>query len=140
MTPAEKVLSRASGVRKAGPDRWMFKSPNRDDRTASVSMRELPDGKILLHDFGGDDLESLLCGLGLETHDLFPEPLTVTERPRRRSLISTTDALRILASESNLVAIAAANLAHGVSLTDEDRARLLTAAGRIQTIEREAHA
>ena len=45
------------------------------------------------------------------------------------------DALRLLAEESNLIAIAGGNIAHGVQLTDEDRARVYLAANRIATIQ-----
>lgn len=45
------------------------------------------------------------------------------------------DALRVLAFESNLVAIAAGNIHYGVTLTDEDRGRVLLAAIRITTIQ-----
>ena len=44
------------------------------------------------------------------------------------------DALALLASETSLVAIAAANVAHGVALTQIDLNRLLTAASRIASI------
>jgi hypothetical protein len=43
-------------------------------------------------------------------------------------------ALQVLAFESTLAAVAAGNVAHGVKLTDQDRFRLLTAAGRINRI------
>ena len=44
------------------------------------------------------------------------------------------DALQLLAEESMIVAVAAANIAHGVILTDQDRERCLMAAGRINLI------
>jgi len=40
-------------------------------------------------------------------------------------------ALSVMAFESTLTAVAAANLANGVMLTDADRARLMVAANRI---------
>ena len=43
-------------------------------------------------------------------------------------------ALQVLAFEATLTAVAAGNMAHGVKLTDHDKARLLTAAGRITRI------
>ena len=43
-------------------------------------------------------------------------------------------ALEVLAFEANLVAIAAGNLALGVILTDADRARVMTATGRINRV------
>lgn len=43
-------------------------------------------------------------------------------------------ALQVLQQEAMLAAVAAANVAHGVTLSDVDRARLLQAAGRINRI------
>ena len=45
-------------------------------------------------------------------------------------------ALELLGGECMLVAVAAGNLAHGVALTDDDRRRLLQAAGRIDHVAR----
>ena len=45
-------------------------------------------------------------------------------------------ALALLGGECMLVAVAAGNLAHGVALTDDDRRRLLQAAGRIDHVAR----
>lgn len=55
-----------------------------------------------------------------------------SEKPRRPKPLSATDAIHVLALETRLVAIAAANLANGVKLTNQDRERLNTAAQRIQ--------
>lgn len=48
--------------------------------------------------------------------------------------ITAREALRALAFEAQLVAVAAENIAHGIALSDDDRARLLVAWGRITTI------
>ena len=55
-------------------------------------------------------------------------------RDYRPKPIPAGQAISLLAFESHLTAIAAANLAHGVVLSDKDRSRLLVAAGRIQHI------
>jgi len=54
--------------------------------------------------------------------------------PRRPAPLPPALAISVLATEANLAAIAAGNLGHGVQLTDQDRARLLQAAGRINAI------
>ncbi|GAB2467360.1 hypothetical protein GCM10027082_18750 [Comamonas humi] len=54
-----------------------------------------------------------------------------TQRP---TPISPRAALEILHAEAMLAAVAAGNVAHGVVLTDADRVRLMTAAGRIARI------
>jgi hypothetical protein len=52
--------------------------------------------------------------------------------PRQRPApLPPRAALEVMSFESNLIAVAAGNLANGVALTDVDRYRLLTAANRI---------
>lgn len=51
--------------------------------------------------------------------------------------LSPRAALGALAFEALVVAVSAVNLAKGLTLSDIDRARLMTAAGRIQGIERD---
>jgi hypothetical protein len=53
---------------------------------------------------------------------------------RRPSPLSARDALSLLQREARIVAVAAAGLAGGEPLTDDDRDRLLRAASRIEFI------
>ena len=55
-------------------------------------------------------------------------------RQHKPTALSPRAALEVLAFEANLVAIAAGNLALGVILTDADRARVMTATGRINRV------
>lgn len=56
-------------------------------------------------------------------------------RPHRKPLpFPARDALEVLAGEAMLTAVAAGNLARGVSLSQDDRDRLMQAAGRISVI------
>lgn len=52
--------------------------------------------------------------------------------------ITARDALRALHFEAFLVCIAAANLANGIELSEEDRQRLMQAFGRIDQIVEES--
>lgn len=65
--------------------------------------------------------------LGVWVEDGNPAPARPTPLPAR-------DALAVLAVEANLVAVAAANVGHGVALSQVDLHRLLQAAGRVQRI------
>ena len=55
-------------------------------------------------------------------------------RPQRPKPLPASQAIQVLQFESMLTYVAAGNIAHGVQLTDNDRARLLVASQRIQTI------
>ena len=52
-------------------------------------------------------------------------------KPQKPTPLTPRQALEVMAVESNLVAIAASNLAYGMALNPADLARLITAAKRI---------
>ena len=54
--------------------------------------------------------------------------------PTKPTPLSPRLALSVVAFESTLAAVAAGNVAHGVALTDADRARLMVAANRINRL------
>jgi len=54
--------------------------------------------------------------------------------PTKPTPLSPRQALSVMAFESTLAAVAAGNVAHGVTLTDADRARLMVAANRINRL------
>ena len=129
-TPAEKFLSRVEGVRQTGPGRWIFRVPTRKDKRPSGSARELPDGRLLIHDFAGDSAIDILAAVGLEMTDLYPETITNHGQSERRPFFST-DTLRCVAFEALVASAAAAALATGEPLSSVDRERLLVAAERL---------
>ena len=56
-------------------------------------------------------------------------------KQHRPKPLPAKEAIRVLAFESILTAVAAGNIANGVTLTDNDRARVLVAANRINKIQ-----
>jgi hypothetical protein len=73
MAPAERLLSTLDRVRQVGPGRWVAACPAHADRSPSLSIRELEDGRLLVHDFGGCDTASVLAAAGVPFSALFPE-------------------------------------------------------------------
>ena len=131
MTPAEKFLSRVDGVKQTGPGRWIFRVPTRKDKRPSGSLRELEDGRLLVHDFAGDSVPDILAAIGLEMSDLYPDRMEQAN-PGERRPFPAADALRCVAFECLVVAAAAAALAAGQPISSVDRERLLVAAERIR--------
>jgi DNA primase len=128
---ADVLLSRLDKVRQTGPGRWLARCSAHEDKSPSLSVRELDDGRVLVHCFAGCGIEEILGALGLEFDALFPEKL-IEHGKRERRPFPANDVLRALADESLLVAVAAANLGQKIELTDADRERLILAAARIQ--------
>ena len=127
----ERFLASLDKVKRTGPDRWIACCPAHEDRSPSLSVRELNDGRILLHDFGGCSVERVLDAVGLEWDALFPEkPIEHLSRERRP--FNAADVLECLSNEARIVAVASANLGQGLTLSSDDHERLLTAATRLE--------
>lgn len=132
--PIDLLLSRLAPfkLRDSGRDRWRACCPahgGSNSSTLSVGVRD--DGAVLLKCFHGCSTYEVAGALGLELSDLFPSRESHCAPLAKRRLISDRQALKLLHDEAQLVAMCGANIAHGVELTDDDKARLLTAAGRV---------
>ncbi len=68
----EKILERLDGVKPVGPSH-MAKCPSHVDKTPSLKLTELHDGRILLHCFAGCVPQDILMAIGLTMSDLFPD-------------------------------------------------------------------
>ena len=139
MSPAEKLLPHLDKLRKAGAGRWSARCCAHEDKGPSLAIRELDDGRLLLHCFAGCTVSEIVGAVGMTMEDLFPERAagehSAPQRPRK--IITATQALDMLHTEAQTAALCAANLAYGVTLTDDDRALLLQAAGRIAYVRQE---
>lgn len=133
---ADNLLSRLDKVKRSGPGRWMARCPDpaHNDKEPSLSVRELDDGRVLVHCFAGCDVASVLSAVGLTFDDLFPDRQMDTGKPGKpeRRPFPAADVLRAISFEVTVVAVAASRLCAGTPLSDADRDRLFIAAGRLE--------
>jgi hypothetical protein len=125
------VLSRLDRVKRTGADRWIACCPAHDDRGPSLSIREIEDGRVLLHCFAGCDVSEILAALSLEIGDLFPRALG-ENLSRERRPFPAADILRCISFEALVVATSVAAILGGEQFTEEERERLFVAIGRLQ--------
>jgi hypothetical protein len=130
MSAVAKLLDRLERVRQSGPGRWLASCPVHADRSPSLSIRELDDGRLLLHDFGGCETGDILAAVGLQLSDLFEKPLS-HNLSASRSRIPARDLLEILSEEISVAALIAADLLSRRSISELDWQRLARAAARI---------
>lgn len=129
---ADVLTSRLDKVRKTGNGRWVARCPAHDDKGPSLAIREIEDGRVLMHCFAGCESASVLASVGLQFEDLFPERIGGDTLRRERRPFNAADVLRCLSFESILLHQYAVSLSKGEPLTDANRERLLTAASRFQ--------
>lgn len=127
----ESLISRLERVKRTGTGRYMARCPGHEDRTASLSVRELDDGRLLLHCFAGCGVGEVLGAVGMTMTDLFPERIQSTTGKSERRPFPAADVLRALALECQVVAVIATDIAAGVVIEPKAKDRVLLAAGRI---------
>ena len=130
----DHILSRLHKVRGRNGN-WVACCPAHEDRSPSMTIRETPDGKILMHCFAGCSIAEIAESLNIDLSDLFP-PSEVEDykNPRGRRMrhhFLASDLLRIISFESTIVAIAASDMSRGRALTQMDKDRLMQACNRI---------
>ena len=126
----ETILSRVDKLKRTGQGRYIACCPAHADKRPSMNIRELDDGRVLIKCFGGCDNESILSALGLQFSDLFPEPVTPHGK-RERKPFNAYDVLACVRFEARITALAAIELSKGKPLTEQDKARLMLAASRL---------
>lgn len=140
---AEGLLARLERVTQCASDRWRATCPAHESRNGSqtLSVRELPDGTLLIKCFAGCEITAVLSAVGLELSDLFPcqhrAPIQGRPSQRPRHYHMVREALTALAHDSMVVVIAAEQLAGGVPLNGADMEILWRAAARIRSIMEE---
>lgn len=132
------LLARLEGVRQTGPGRWIARCPSHDDKSPSLSIRELDDGRVLVHDFAGCTFDEIIGAVGIEAHDLFPPRVAADHIKGERRPFPASDVLEAIADETFYVAFMAATMAQGHVLTAVDKALLDRSYDRIMEARRYA--
>jgi len=130
----ENILSRLEGVKQIGYGKWKARCCAHQDRTPSLYITEAED-RLLLHCFGGCEVNDILAAIGLTIEALFPERNQHTVghgRPMQTNRFPYADVMRGLSHEALVVAMGATAAASG-SLTEADRERIVAAAERIKS-------
>lgn len=132
----DTLLSRLDKPRQTGPGRWLACCPAHADKSPSMTIRELDDGRVLIHCFTGCPPADILAAVGLEFADLFPPkpPTDPHAKPERRPF-PALDILKALALEATIVLLAARDMleAGDLVLGRSGFDRLTLAADRIES-------
>jgi hypothetical protein len=127
----DDILPRLEKVKRTGKGNWLACCPAHEDRSPSLTIREEPDGRILVKCFAECAFEDIVNAVGLGWEPWFPPKQPEDFKPAVKRPFPAGDVLEALAAESLLVAVAACNLGNGFDLTNGDKERLILAMNRI---------
>lgn len=125
------VLSKLEGVRPNGRDQWMARCPAHGDKRASLSVRAVDDGRVLMHCFGGCNVGEVLGAIGMSIEDLFEKRLA-DGKPIKRNTFNALGVLRAISGEAMIVAMCGSRILDG-TLSEADRDRMFLAVGRVES-------
>ena len=129
---ADLLLSRLRKVRKSGLGEWVACCPAHEDRSPSLAVKQADDGRVLVHCFAGCSVADIAGAAGVSLADLAPDSLVDT---RVRPLpFSPSTALKALAFNAQIVALAASDLAQGRSLTVAEKDKLFDIAQEFNAV------
>jgi hypothetical protein len=132
VSAAAKLLDRLDRPRQTRPGSWAAGCPCcQSKRGRPLSVRELDDGRILLHAFCGCDTGAVLGALGLTLGDLFPKPLPQYSYAPTHSRIPAADRLAAIDHEVIVAGLILNDVLAAGSVAEAQRARLFQAAARI---------
>ncbi|WP_439518499.1 CHC2 zinc finger domain-containing protein [Hydrogenophaga sp.] len=139
--PEPRGYFESEGLTLKGPGKWKTTICNFHGGSDSMRVNVATGAWVCMScgEKGGDVLAFHMASHGLEFVDAAKALGCWVEdgrplRPQKPAPLPPRAALQVLAFEATLAAVAAGNVAHGVTLTEPDRFRLLTAAGRINRL------
>ena len=117
------LVERLQYARKVGENSWSARCPAHDDKNPSLSVTDLPDGRVRVKCFAGCGALDVITAVGLEWAALFPPVDTrykpIYSRPKDEE------------HERIVIAICEADRAAGKRLTKAEKARELEAFKRV---------
>jgi hypothetical protein len=134
----EALLDRLDGVRETGSNRFIARCPAHPDRTPSLAVSQVDDGRVLIHCFAGCEPETILGAVGLGFADVMPDSVRKSGplKPVRQRL-SARDALAALDHESLVVAIIGSDFLKHREIDEPTLSRLAAAVDRISNVRAE---
>lgn len=129
----DTLLHGLEKVKKTGHDKWQACCPAHDDKGPSLAIKELDDGRVLIHCFAGCSAIEILDSINLDWSALIPTKAIDHHVQKVRRAWIAIDVLNALAMEILIAWNFTKAMAIGTSLSTKDSERLLLCASRMQS-------
>lgn len=136
---ADSLISRLDGVKHTGIGRWIARCSAHDDKKPSLAIRELDDGRVLVHCFASCSVEDILAAVGLTFDALYPERAIDHHVKRERRPFFPQDVFDIALREITIATVIACDMHAQRTVNETGYKRLLTACGRLNNIAEAAY-
>lgn len=137
-SPLEKITNRLDGVYQSGDSyRAICSAHTSRHGSASLSLKETPEGGVLLHCFAGCAAHDVLAAIGLELKDLYPESIEHIRPGRaytRKAAFTPREALKLLSQEVMIASIFISDVIAGRQISQDDWQRFLMVEERITQV------
>jgi hypothetical protein len=134
MSRINNIVSRLEKVKQTSTEQYIAICPSHQDKSPSLSIKELPDGRVLINCFAGCSASEILGSIGLSLEDLYPESKGSFKSEKRP--FSSSHGLNMIGYESSIILACAGFLREGKELSEANFARMVEAVTRIQNVLR----
>lgn len=134
MSNIDIILNQLDKVKNKGGGKYVALCPCHDEKTPSLHVSDMGDGRILAHCFGcGANGIDIILALGIDQSLLFPDKPKNGEHGYKRERVPfpARQVLQSLLFESNVIMLAAAQIVSGKKLSATDFKRVELANNRI---------
>lgn len=101
----DNLLSRLNKVRSHGKGQFMAQCPCHADKTASLSIKDMGDGRILINCFASCDTYSILQSVGLDWKDVLPESAISNREKSEKQVLYSSEVLKVLKFEAQIITL-----------------------------------
>jgi hypothetical protein len=120
----ELLLSRLSGVKNTGRDKWLALCPAHDDRSPSLGIKQVED-RILIRCFAGCGYLDVLAAIGLDANALFPDRIiNPCEKKKPAPRFNKSELFDLVVQEAGILALGWNDLLINGIVPDSDRERV----------------
>lgn len=133
----DTLKSRLRKVKRTGENKFMACCPAHADKTASLTIAELSDGRILINCFAGCNTYSILKSVGLDWQDVMPEN-NLGHNLKKERILYPSEALELIKFETQVVTVIALDIKKKGYITQEMQGRLFKAVNLINKAQEAA--
>lgn len=127
----DNLLSRLQKVKRVGKDSHIACCPAHQDKSPSMTIREIEEGKILLHCFGGCSVDEICRSIGITIADIMPDRQPDALRRPMTAPFNARDVLECIKNDAQLLALFISDVTQGKAITPQEAANAYKASCRI---------